>query len=350
MAEYIQNGQNNYGWNLTWKMSGRYPVVADRIYSTLADAQAYVDSLTSNACIGVIITVNNDGDNNGAYRIASYASASGEKGVLQKLGSDISLSMAKVTENLPNNVKEAYQLVDDKGNAYGVQIPIYKDSSLKGVEVKEAEGKQYLSFTYITSDGNENVVDLDVSQFLVEAEFDQTKGLSVNNGVVSVKLSATSSDYTGISLGFGEDGGLKIVGLKSVLDGITTNISQHTESIRNTRIDLGTKDDAPLDPTVEGNEDASAFARIANLYEIVSELTGGSTSSVGAQIQTAINGLDSEVTSENGEMLNIKVTQTDGKITGVEIVGEKAVELTGSYDANSQTLQLDGFTISDVQA
>lgn len=375
MAEMIQNGQNNYGWNLTWKMSGRYPVVADRTYPTLADAQAYVDDITSNACVGVIITVNRDENkaNNGAYRIDSYASQAGEKGVLHKLGSDLSLSMAKVvpTEDapLPANVKEAYQLVDDEGNAYGVQIPVYKDSSLQGVGLvtKDANGvvegedgydattgiKQYMRFTYLTTEGSENVVDLDVSQFLVEAEFDQEKGLAVNNGVVSVKLStdAETAKWLQFETAEGDNkGALKLVGLTEAIADAKKVGEDAAKLVDQVGTLLGTPADAPLDPTTPGNEDATAFSRIANLYEIVSELTGGSTSSVGAQITSAINELDAEVTSENGSMLNVKVTQADGKITGVEIVGEQPVELTGTYDEEGAVLSLNGFTISDVQA
>lgn len=346
MAEYIQNGQSNYGWSLTWQAAGRYPMVADRIYNTLEEAQGYVDSLTSNACKGAVLSVIADGDNNGLYLVLSYAEAEGQKGTLKKIGSDIALSMAKVTENLPNNVKEAYQLVDDKGNAYGVQIPIYKDSSLKGVTVKEAEGKQYLSFTYITAEGGENVVDLDVSQFLVEAEFDATKGLAVNNGVVSVKLSATSSDYQGISLGFGEDGGLKIVGLKSVLEGMTTNIGQNFDLVKGVRQDLGTKDDAPLDPTVEGNENATAFARIANLYDIIKDLTGGSTSSVSSQINTAISNYNTDTVQPALEAR--PTTETVEGMIADAVDGLETV--SGIYDADKGQLTLSGITMTDVQA
>jgi hypothetical protein len=278
--------------------------------------------------------------------VLSYAEAEGQKGTLKKIGSDIALSMAKVTENLPNNVKEAYQLVDDKGNAYGVQIPIYKDSSLKRVAVKEAEGKQYLSFTYLTAEGGENVVDLDVSQFLVEAEFDATKGLAVNNGVVSVKLSATSSDYQGISLGFGEDGGLKIVGLKSVLDGMTTNIGQNFDLVKGVRQDLGTKTDAPLDPTVEGNENATAFARIANLYDIIKDLTGGSTSSVSSQINTAISNYNTETVQPALEAR--PTTETVEGMIADAVDGLETV--SGIYDADKGQLTLSGITMTDVQA
>ena len=90
MAEYITNGQSNYGWSLTWDAAGRYPIVAKRRYATLADAQAFVDdtSATATATEGLIIAVFKDpvAKNNGIYYIESVAMAEGETGKLVKVG------------------------------------------------------------------------------------------------------------------------------------------------------------------------------------------------------------------------------------------------------------------------
>lgn len=90
MAEYITNGQSNYGWSLTWDAAGRYPIVAKRRFATLADAQAFVDdiSATATATEGLIIAVFKDSvaKNNGVYYIESVAMAEGETGKLVKVG------------------------------------------------------------------------------------------------------------------------------------------------------------------------------------------------------------------------------------------------------------------------
>ena len=90
MAEYITNGQSNYGWSLTWDAAGRYPIIAKRRFATLADAQAFVDdySATATATEGLIISVIKDSvaKNNGVYYIHSVAMAEGETGVLVKVG------------------------------------------------------------------------------------------------------------------------------------------------------------------------------------------------------------------------------------------------------------------------
>jgi hypothetical protein len=89
--------QSNKPWTLTWKASGRYPIVADRIYSTLAQAQAYVDdkSATASAIPGLVISVVDDpiAKNNGVYYIESIANSKADtgfpiadKGVLVKVG------------------------------------------------------------------------------------------------------------------------------------------------------------------------------------------------------------------------------------------------------------------------
>ena len=90
MAEYITNGQSNYGWSLTWDAAGRYPIIAKRRFATLADAQAFVDdiSATATATEGLIISVIKDSvaKNNGVYYVHSVAMAEGETGVLVKVG------------------------------------------------------------------------------------------------------------------------------------------------------------------------------------------------------------------------------------------------------------------------
>lgn len=80
MGSIITQKQNNKPWTLTWKASGRYPMVADRIYATLADAQAYVDDLTATASAtpGLVLSVVNDGKNNGIYYVQSIAQAATE--------------------------------------------------------------------------------------------------------------------------------------------------------------------------------------------------------------------------------------------------------------------------------
>lgn len=97
MGAIIAKSQSNLPWTITWKASSRYPIIADRIYDTLADAQAYVDdnSASASATAGLILTVLNDPTpkNNGVYYVKSVKNTnpdtgpvSNEPGILVKVG------------------------------------------------------------------------------------------------------------------------------------------------------------------------------------------------------------------------------------------------------------------------
>lgn len=65
------------------------------------------------------------------------------------------------------------------------------------------------------------------------------------------------------------------------------------------REDLGNRDDSP-------NQEGNAFERINYLIEIILELTGGSESSIGGQIKTAINNLKGGVSTEYDTLKKIE--------------------------------------------
>lgn len=118
-------------------------------------------------------------------------------------------NIKKITENLPENVKEAYILTDEKGNQKGDLIPVYKNSSLKSAELVD----ENLVFTYVLSDGSESVITVDISKFLSETEF--TEGLKIEAGKVSIKISDVENNYLNM-----DDSGLSVTGMES--DVITT--------------------------------------------------------------------------------------------------------------------------------
>lgn len=122
-----------------------------------------------------------------------------------------SYSIATVTGDeltaLGANVKEAYKLVDEDGAKAGEVIKIYKDSALQSVVLDGQE----LVFTYLLATGAEDVVRVDVSNFLAESEFKD--GLQVVDHVVSVKVDATSEAF----LTVGADG-VKLSGVQTAID------------------------------------------------------------------------------------------------------------------------------------
>lgn len=83
--EFKTASQVNYGWNLTWESTGKFPIIAKRAFETLADAQGYVDDASSSACEGLILSVFNDGKNNGIYLVQSVGDGT-NAGVLVSAG------------------------------------------------------------------------------------------------------------------------------------------------------------------------------------------------------------------------------------------------------------------------
>lgn len=327
-TEHKTGSQVNYGWNLTWEATGKFPIIAKRIWKTLADAQGYIDDPNSTATEGLILSVISDpvASNNGAYFVASIGDGT-NAGVLVKQGGaseevmdEISaaiegLEIKAVSEGLADNVKEAFVLVDKDGNRKGAQINIYKDSALKGV----ALNGESLDFTYILSDGSEETVSVDVSKFLSDAEF--ADGLNVADGVVSIKLSEDEESAKYLVV----DATTKAVKIQGIDAAIANAVNAAKSELRS---DLGNKTDAAAT-----GENASAFNRIKNLEEVVSQITGtdGEVESVGAQIENAINALKGD--DFNYADLSAMEDDISSKVAKVEGMGLSSNDYTASEKA-----------------
>lgn len=119
-----------------------------------------------------------------------------------------SYTIIKETKETPGvtleaNVLEQYKLQQTVNNVTSIKgetIKIYKDSSLKSVELVN----QQLVFTYILADDTEKTVSVDVSTFLAESEFNN--GLQITDHVVSVNL--------GQGLEFGNEAKNKSINVK----------------------------------------------------------------------------------------------------------------------------------------
>lgn len=327
-TEHKTTGQVNYGWNLTWEATGKFPIIAKRIWKTLADAQGYVDDPSGTACEGLVLSVINDPtpSNNGVYFVQSIGNGT-TAGVLVKQGGaseevmgEISaaisgLKIEAVTEGLGVNVREAFVLKDKDGNVKGDQINIYKDSSLKSVVLNG----QALDFTYILANGSEDTVSVDISTFLAEAEF--ADGLQVSEGVVSIKLSADSESAKYLVI----DSTTKAVKIQGIDAAIAAAVEASEEAIR---ADLGNKTDAAAT-----GDTATAFNRIKNLEDVVAQITGteGEVEAVGTQINNAINALKGD--DFNYADLSAMEDDINSKVAKVEGMGLSSNDYTAADKA-----------------
>ena len=133
--------------------------------------------------------------------------------------------ITKVTTGLATNVKEAYQLVqtvNGQDTNIDVQIPIYKDQTLKSVELVAEDDKkkkgQFMKYTYINADGADTIVYVDCSKLLAESEFKNGLALS-EAGEVSVKIDSTSEGFLTVS-----ENGVKLSGVQNAINAAKTEI------------------------------------------------------------------------------------------------------------------------------
>lgn len=193
MAEYKTSKQVNYGFGLSFEATGKAPVIAKRIWATLADAQAYVNSATDTATKGLILTVVNDAENNGVYFVKKAAGDGADEtsGTLQKIsgnndfstieeiisshalaiktiqGGDTKISMRQVAEDVRSQLSLAYDSTTKKIDLKVGDVTItsldatafIKDGMLAGTVLYQATaatgtvtiaGKQY-SLTGLTA-------------------------------------------------------------------------------------------------------------------------------------------------------------------------------------------------------
>lgn len=376
MAEKKFDAQVNYGWGFSFNMTGKVPAVAKRIFDTLSDAQQYIDDVEDTAIEGLVLSVVADTDAlNGAYFVQSVGKDD-INGVLVKLGSEdyirnntktYSITSA-TTEGLGTNVREAYKLVDEDGVQAGEPIKIYKDSALQSVELvasKPAEGEdgqvlgQFLKFDYLTTNGEHNIVYLDVSLFLAESEF--KNGLDVNtNGEVSVKVDATSEAFLTVS-----DGGIKLSGVQDAIDGEIAKLdatvgSQAVASSKHVAVEVVEENGKLTNLTVTESDIASATGLTAEINrakaaekvnaDAIAILNGDKTKdgSVAKALSDAKDYTDAmkiTVDDEITELSNI-VYEIDGNIANVDKkVNNIAVNVTDLFtEGNSMT----GYTLSDL--
>lgn len=98
--------------------------------------------------------------------------------------------------------------------------------------------------------------------------------------------------------------------------GLTTAF---VNKVNDTATNLGSKTDA-------ANKDGSAFARIANLAALVSDLTGGSTDSIEGQINNAVNALRTEITGDLSDTTDAKtIAAINDELNGLD-AKVKAIE------------------------
>ena len=158
------NGMTKYGWPLTFQMTGKFPLLAKRIFPTKSAAEAYINDLNDTAIPGIILTVVDDTteSNNGAYFVKSVkTSEGGDNGLLVKMGSETVSDLQALTqrvENLEGKVFKVVLTTGQFGKDYKPTIENPDKDITYLVPVNNPDGtpsNQYIEWNYIESENPE---------------------------------------------------------------------------------------------------------------------------------------------------------------------------------------------------
>ena len=200
-------------------------------------------------------------------------------------------------------------------------INLAKDLVVSGGEIVEKAGVKYLSLSIANQ---EAPVEIPVAD-LVDVYTGSTYINITDGNVVELKVADLDAYLAAEGSAVGNKmkanaaaaAGADAKGAQGIADAATAK--QHSEGVRT---DLGNKGDA-------ANSEGSAFARIANLKQVVQDLTGGSGESVESQINTKIDAYNTATV----QPLASKVSANETKLAGI------------SEGANKTTMVVEGETL-----
>lgn len=115
MAEKIFNEQTNYGWGLTFNLTGKAPAISKRIFDKLEDAKLFANDYNDSAVEGILLSVVNDNDNNGVYFVEKIKSNSDDTdAILVKLYSGNVDDFVKEVEDDFKEIDAQIKKIDSK--------------------------------------------------------------------------------------------------------------------------------------------------------------------------------------------------------------------------------------------
>lgn len=208
------------------------------------------------------------------------------------------LAIKKLDTPTNETVSASYGLIDANGIQYGATIDVLKDKFLQSVSL---DGDN-MNFAFITADGSINTITINVSEFLKESEFNTSAGLSVNDGVVAVKLSTHEESIKYLT--FADNGGIEVKGVDSAINAAVEGIENKVGALETKSIEVDKT--ISMLPTKEEVNAAikSNTSKVVNANNTVGVQTIVSTTE-GAEYQLKVN-----ISEIEGNIL--AKTNTDG--------------------------------------
>ena len=283
---------------------------------------------------------------------------SGDK-ILAKDGNSgiyTTLNLVKITEDLPETVKERYELQGIGGTKIGADIDVPKDSHIVRINyISDPSDEHYqnLEYVYIDASGNTQTTYVDMSELVIEAEF--ASGVTVTSGIVhgDVDVLTEKDSNNNPFLTVGADG-FKVDGIKAEIDAKIAALDktddvavagQYVAAIEETDgvVAVKTRADvskAPLNDYAKGT-DASAVAATDTINEAVSKLENQIDAAKKAATTKVVEGTENphmEITST----VSSADSSTTYAITLTDVASESA--LTAEIAARKAVDGQDGDT------
>lgn len=241
-------------------------------------------------------------------------------------------------------VREEYTIVGKDGAdlAEGKHIKVYKDSSLKSLELVAEndthQAGQFLKYVYVDVNGDDQTVYVDCSTLLAQSEF--KNGLQVNTaGEVSVKLATDSEEYLTV-----DENGIKLSGVKTAIENakknaaviVSADTNQHVSVVESAGADGG-KVFTVSDNVAGDNVKMKGFTADAKGFTGITE---------NSTVSQAVKNIEEEIL-KNEEVVAASLNDLkDTKLDKI-LLNDTEVSVTKNSDKISTAkLVIDGSTIT----
>jgi hypothetical protein len=241
-------------------------------------------------------------------------------------------------------VREEYTIVGKGGAdlAEGKHIKVYKDSSLKSLELVAEndthQAGQFLKYVYVDVNGDDQTVYVDCSTLLAQSEF--KNGLQVNTaGEVSVKLATDSEEYLTV-----DENGIKLSGVKTAIENakknaavtVSADTNQHVSVVESAGTDGG-KVFTVSDNVAGDNVKMKGFTADAKGFTGITETS---------TVSQAVKNIEEEIL-KNEEVVAASLNDLkDTKLDKI-LLNDTEVSVTKNSDKISTAkLVIDGSTIT----
>ena len=241
-------------------------------------------------------------------------------------------------------VREEYTIVGKNGAdlAEGKHIKVYKDSSLKSLELVAEndthQAGQFLKYVYVDVNGDDQTMYVDCSTLLAQSEF--KNGLQVNTaGEVSVKLATDSEEYLTV-----DENGIKLSGVKTAIENakknaavtVSADTNQHVSVVESAGADGG-KVFTVSDNVAGDNVKMKGFTADAKGFTGITETS---------TVSQAVKNIEEEIL-KNEEVVAASLNDLkDTKLDKI-LLNDTEVSVTKNSDKISTAkLVIDGSTIT----